>query len=69
MSQAQSAEDGALGILRACADPQASSGEFYGPQGWSGPAEKLEPEALLLAQENIHILFEGCESAVGAMHI
>jgi len=69
MNNAQSAEDGALGILRACADPTAQSGDFFGPQGWTGPAERLEPEALLRDPENIRINWEGCEAAVGAFEI
>lgn len=32
MDQAQSPEDGALGIIRACMDPAAKSGDFFGPQ-------------------------------------
>ena len=65
MEQAQSAEDGALGIIRCCADPNAASGDFYGPQRWTGFPEKLEPEPLLLDAENIRINWEGCEAAVG----
>lgn len=65
MAQAQSAEDGALGILRGCADPEAQSGDFYGPAGWTGFPEKLPPEDLLFDPENIRINWEGCEAAVG----
>ena len=32
IQNAQSAEDGALGIIRACADAEAVSGNFYGPE-------------------------------------
>ncbi|MCA9583582.1 MAG: SDR family NAD(P)-dependent oxidoreductase, partial [Myxococcales bacterium] len=66
MANAQSAEDGALGILRACADPNVSAGDFYGPPSWVGFPEKLPPEELLLDPENIRICWEGCERAVGA---
>jgi NAD(P)-dependent dehydrogenase (short-subunit alcohol dehydrogenase family) len=69
MKNAQSAEDGALGIIRACADPAAQSGDFYGPRGWAGFPEKLEPEALLFDTENLRISWEGCEAAVGAFEI
>jgi len=69
MDNAQSAEDGALGILRACADPSAQSGDFYGPQGWTGYAEKLTPEPLLFDPKNVRIQWEGCEAAVGAFEI
>jgi NAD(P)-dependent dehydrogenase (short-subunit alcohol dehydrogenase family) len=66
MAQAQSAEDGATGILRACADPDAASGDFFGPEGWTGFPVKLEPEELLFDAENRRINWEGCEAAVGA---
>jgi NAD(P)-dependent dehydrogenase (short-subunit alcohol dehydrogenase family) len=69
MQNAQSAEDGALGIIRACADPAAESGDFYGPKAWTGFPDKLEPEALLLDPENIRINWEGCEAAVGVFVI
>jgi NAD(P)-dependent dehydrogenase (short-subunit alcohol dehydrogenase family) len=65
MSNAQSAEDGALGIIRACADPEAQSGDFYGPEGWTGFPEKLPPEELLVDPQNIKVNWEGCEAAVG----
>lgn len=66
MQNAQSAEDGALGILRACADPEAATGNFYGPKGWTGFPVLLTPEDLLLDADNIRINWEGCEAAVGA---
>lgn len=65
MANAQSAEDGALGILRACADPEAQSGDFYGPERWSGFPDKIAPEDALRDRENIRICWEGCEAAVG----
>ena len=69
MTRAQSAEDGALGILRACADPEAVSGDFFGPEGWTGFPKKLPPEDLLRDEENIRIQWEGCEAAVGSFTI
>lgn len=67
MQQAQSAEDGATGIIRAAMDPQAKSGDFYGPTaGWSGFPDLLTPEDLLLDASNININWDGCEKAVGA---
>ena len=65
MENAQSAEDGALGIIRCCADPKAASGDFYGPERWTGFPQKLPPEPLLLDPENIRLNWEGCEAAVG----
>jgi len=66
MNQAQSAEDGATGIIRASMDPEAKSGDFFGPAaGWKGYPDLLEPEDLLLDESNIRINWEGCEKAVG----
>ena len=66
MNQAQSAEDGAAGIIRASMDPEAKSGNFYGPStGWSGFPDLLTPEELLYDPENIQTFWEGCEKAVG----
>lgn len=69
MSRAQSAEDGALGIIRACADPSVEPGDFYGPEGFTGFPNKLPPEDLLTDPNNIRINWEGCEAAVGAFEI
>ena len=66
MSQAQTAEDGATGIIRCCADPEAASGDFYGPEGWTGFPVRLEPEAELIGEHNRRVNWEGCEAAVGA---
>jgi len=66
MNQAQSAEDGAAGIIRASMDPEAKSGNFYGPSaGWSGFPDLLTPEELLYDPENKEVFWEGCEKAVG----
>ncbi len=69
MSNAQSAEDGATGILRACADPKAVAGDFFGPKGWTGFPERLEVEDLLVDPENLRVSWEGCEAAVGAFGV
>lgn len=69
MQQAQSPEDGALGIIRACMDPAAASGDFFGPKSWSGFPELLPPEELLLDAENIRINWQGCEAAVGEFSV
>ncbi len=66
MNQAQSAEDGATGIIRAAMDREAKPGNFYGPTaGWSGYPDLLTPEDLLLDDSNIKVNWEGCENAVG----
>lgn len=67
MNQAQTAEDGATGIIRASMDKEARSGYFYGPAaGWKGYPELLTPEDLLLDESNIGVNWEGCEKALGA---
>lgn len=66
MQRAQTAEDGAAGIIRAAMDPQAKSGDFYGPTaGWKGFPDILEPEDYLHDDWNINTNWEGCEKAVG----
>ncbi|MEM0996384.1 MAG: SDR family NAD(P)-dependent oxidoreductase [Bacteroidota bacterium] len=70
MSRAQSAEDGATGIIRACLDPEAKAGDFFGPTaGWKGYPDRLPPEELLLDESNLQIHWQGCENAVGAWPI
>ena len=70
MNQAQTAEDGATGIIRAAMDPTAESGNFYGPTaGWKGFPDLLTPEELLYDDSNIKINWEGCEKAVGKFSI
>ena len=70
MQRAQSAEDGAGGILRACIDPQAESGDFFGPtEGWAGYPDKLSPEPELSSPDNVRINWQGCENAVGTFEI
>jgi NAD(P)-dependent dehydrogenase (short-subunit alcohol dehydrogenase family) len=65
MNQAQSAEDGATGIIRAAVDKEAKAGNFYGPELWSGYPDLITPEDLLLDKENATVFWEGCENAVG----
>lgn len=71
MNMAQSAEDGATGIIRAAIDPNAKPGDFFGPsgQGWKGFPEILPPEDLLVDEGNLRVNWEGCEKAVGAFDI
>jgi NAD(P)-dependent dehydrogenase (short-subunit alcohol dehydrogenase family) len=66
MNQAQSAEDGATGIIRAALDPEAKPGNFYGPTaGWTGYPELIIPEDLLTEKSNINVYWDGCEKAIG----
>lgn len=52
MKSAQSAEDGACGLIRACADPEAKAGDFFGPESWTGFPELLPPEEHLISDKN-----------------
>ena len=66
MNQAQTAEDGATGIIRAAMDPEVKSGNFYGPiEGWKGFPDLLTPEDFLYNDLNVNINWDGCEKAVG----
>jgi len=70
MNKAQTAEDGATGIIRAAMDPKAESGNFYGPTaGWKGFPDLLKPEELLYDDLNVRINWECCERATGAFKI
>lgn len=69
MQQAQSAEDGATGIIRCCIDPQAKSGDFYGPESWRGFPDKIDPEPMLMNEHNLRVNWDGCEAAVGKFDI
>lgn len=66
MQQAQSPEDGAVGIVRCVMDPEAKAGDFFGPtEGWKGYPDLLPAENLLTDPSNSAINWEGCEKAVG----
>lgn len=69
MAHAQTPEDGATGILRCCVDPEAKSGDFYGPEGMTGFPVALTPEPALSSAHNVAVNWEGCEAAVGAFPI
>ncbi len=64
MKSAQSAEDGACGLIRACADPKAKAGDFFGPKNWTGFAELLIPEEHLISTKNKETLKKAYESFV-----
>jgi NAD(P)-dependent dehydrogenase (short-subunit alcohol dehydrogenase family) len=65
MQMAQSPEDGALGILRGCADPAVESGDFFGPKEWAGFPERLPPEDLLRSEATLSVFWAGCDGALG----
>lgn len=65
MENAQSAEDGATGIIRASMDKNAKNGDFFGPETWRGFPINLTPEADLITKENIAVFWQCCEKAIG----
>ncbi|MCF8368040.1 MAG: SDR family NAD(P)-dependent oxidoreductase [Bacteroidales bacterium] len=70
MAQAQTAEDGATGIIRAAMDQNVKAGDFFGPlAGWKGFPDHITPEDYLYSDSNININWEGCEKAVGKFDI
>ena len=70
MAQAQTAEDGATGIIRATMDPTVKAGDFFGPTaGWKGFPDRLTPEDYLYSDDNIQVNWQGCEKAVGIFQI
>jgi NAD(P)-dependent dehydrogenase (short-subunit alcohol dehydrogenase family) len=69
MNQAQSAEDGATGIIRAAMDPNSNAGDFYGPVKWSGYPDLIAPEELLFDESNIKTFWDSCEKVVGTFEI
>ena len=71
MNDAQSAEDGACGILRCAMDSDAKAGDFFGPTpDWKkGFPDPIDPEPLLSDATNLSIFWTGCEAAVGPFPI
>lgn len=65
MYMAQSEEDGTMGILRCAADPQAESGQFYGPAGLTGQAVLVPPEDICTDQASKDMLWKASEAAIG----
>jgi NAD(P)-dependent dehydrogenase (short-subunit alcohol dehydrogenase family) len=64
----QSAEDGAMPILRACFDPAAANGDMFEPAGrgaLSGLAVKVEYDKLSADLESRKVLWEMSEDACG----
>jgi len=62
---AHSGEDGTCGLLRCCCDPEAKSGEFYGPPGLTGPAV-LNADEPLADAESRDLLWEQSLKTTGA---
>mmetsp|Transcript_10555 Transcript_10555/g.24385 ORF Transcript_10555/g.24385 Transcript_10555/m.24385 type:complete len:86 (+) Transcript_10555:3-260(+) len=72
MKAAQSSEDGAAGIIRCMTDPDAKSGDLFGPDrfmGFGGPAVKLAQNKTEQSQANKDLLWTKSEEAVGPFRI
>jgi NAD(P)-dependent dehydrogenase (short-subunit alcohol dehydrogenase family) len=64
-TSAQSAEDGAMGIIRCCCEATVADGAFYGPSSMSGPAVLL-PEDPLADTSARDLLWTSSMDATGA---
>ena len=67
MLMAQSAEDGAMPLLKACCHPEVKSRDFWGPKGnglW-GPVDKFEPEEISTEQRAKDLIWTASEKATG----
>jgi len=62
---AQSAEDGAMGILQCCCGPNVGSGELWGPKGFTGLPVNIPMEPLCTDPESKKTLWEKSCEAVG----
>jgi NAD(P)-dependent dehydrogenase (short-subunit alcohol dehydrogenase family) len=68
----QSAEDGAMPILRACFDPDTNNGDFFEPSQYlasRGPAVKVEYDKLSSDVDSRTLLWEKSEEACGKFEI
>jgi NAD(P)-dependent dehydrogenase (short-subunit alcohol dehydrogenase family) len=67
----QSAETGALPILRAAVDPAVHGGEYFAPDGWNefkGTPERLEPSAASHDPQTQRQLWETSEALTGVRY-
>lgn len=67
MSNGQSAEDGAVGLIKCVAASGVNSGDFYGPTGMglAGPANLITPESICVASDSKEMLWTESLKAVG----
>jgi len=63
----QTAEDGAMGIIKGMMDPAAESGVHYGPATTKGPAVVNEAKPYELDPEAMTMLWETSEVATGVV--
>jgi len=61
----QSAEDGAVGLMKGMMDPNAGSGKLYGPNGFSGPVYDLPLRSYETDAASKKMLWEMSEEATG----
>mmetsp|Transcript_12023 Transcript_12023/g.15599 ORF Transcript_12023/g.15599 Transcript_12023/m.15599 type:complete len:348 (+) Transcript_12023:167-1210(+) len=60
-----SGKDGALGIIKCCMAPDVEQGDYFGPKGMKGMAQKLTPKPLCTNPEDHKMLWELSEQAIG----
>mmetsp|Transcript_7638 Transcript_7638/g.10481 ORF Transcript_7638/g.10481 Transcript_7638/m.10481 type:complete len:325 (+) Transcript_7638:74-1048(+) len=71
MDVPQTAQEGAMGIIRAAVDAEAQSGDFFGPgksggEGWKkGYPNKIEPEEVLLHSDSKKMLWKVSNETLG----
>jgi len=63
----QTAEDGAMGIIKGMMDPAAESGVHYGPASTKGPAVVNEAKPYELDSESMKMLWETSQTATGVV--
>jgi len=63
----QTAEDGAMGIIKGMMDPAAESGVHYGPASTKGPAVVNEAKPYELNPESMKMLWETSQTATGVV--
>ena len=61
----QTAEDGAMGIIKGMMHPDAKSGVHYGPATSKGPAVENEEKPYETDPEGMKMLWETSEAATG----
>jgi len=63
----QSGEDGTVPLLTCCCSPDVKSGDFYGPNGMSGPCmlQPQEPEEAFADEASRKMLWEVSASVTG----
>ena len=66
-AMSQTAEDGAMGIIKGMMDPDAESGVHYGPEKTKGPAVINPEKPYEVDPEAIKMLWETSQAATGVV--